>query len=151
MSLAPLPPTPMPAMLRRLFAPRTLRRATKGNATAVAAVAERVRNWRRVRERVFMMSLGILCAHFLRNQRPGQDSWEFRAFSCDNGQLTRYGRGHGASKGNSTLSIGGVDRAAGLWRQCGSVRACWFNGPCGYECGSIRIRQRPDFVLRACQ
>src|SRR5438046_9406971 len=39
MSLAPLPPTPMPAMFNRLFAPSTFRVATNGKDNALAASA----------------------------------------------------------------------------------------------------------------
>src|SRR5438477_4070004 len=57
-SLAPLPPTPMPAMFNRLFAPSTFRRATKGMDSAAVAMTERLTNCRRVRQRDFIMGIG---------------------------------------------------------------------------------------------
>src|SRR2546430_3426439 len=52
-SLEPLPPTPMPAMFNRLFAPSTLRLATKGKDSALVASTVRFTNWRRVIGRIF--------------------------------------------------------------------------------------------------
>src|SRR6266511_2025899 len=64
-SLAPLPPTPMPATLRRLVAPSTLRRATKGKASAALTTAVRFTNWRRVREWGFIKGVDELTPSFI--------------------------------------------------------------------------------------
>src|SRR6266550_8230970 len=71
-SLAPLPPTPMPAMFSRLFAPSTLRRATKGMASAAVVMTVRLTNCRRVNERTFIIGNRIGCLHLLRKHQPGQ-------------------------------------------------------------------------------
>src|SRR5438874_13445245 len=74
MSLAPLPPTPMPAMFNRLFAPSTFRVATNGKDNALAASAVRLTNCRRVRGWDFIVGLTIRWLHLFSNRAVGQDS-----------------------------------------------------------------------------
>src|SRR5947207_5262947 len=117
----------MPAMFKRSFAPRTLRRATKGKAiAAVAAVAERFTNWRRLRSWGFMMSFGIVSAHLLPKRLAGQ---EFARIPCDNAQPTPYARGHGEPDCAPTASMHSIDMAGGLLCYCGRGRPGVFGQP----------------------
>src|SRR5436305_11375309 len=70
MSLAPLPPAPMPPMLRRLLAPRTVRRATKGKARTAPATAVCWMNWRRVMVQDFIIGVGDLVRPIIDETTP---------------------------------------------------------------------------------
>src|SRR5205823_9631257 len=148
MSLAPLPPTPMPAMFNRLFAPRTLRLATNGKDNALTASAVRFTNWWRVRGWDFIRGVTIRCRHLFSNRAAGQGFTKeiLKHSRCDNCQFTSYAPRHGEARGSPVVWVGTIDFASFL--QCQWCRA---TGRRAYEPGRdkrrrnpVRIRERTD-------
>src|SRR5690348_1275500 len=118
-SLAPLPPTPMLAMLRRLFAPSTFRLATKGKDKAAAVIEACSMNRRRVRGVVFIMNGGGLIPPFIlesgrrsRIRRP----LHLKRSGCDKGQMTSYAFGCGGTDDETLAATGGIDMARAIQR-----------------------------------
>src|SRR5438309_11932867 len=148
MSLAPLPPTPMPAMFNRLFAPSTFRVATNGKDNALKATAVCLINCRRVRGYGFIMGVTIRRLHLFSNRAAGQGFTKeiLKHSRCDNCQFTSYAPRHGEARGSSAVWVGNIDFARCLqcqWCRATDCRAC---EPGRDECrrNPVRIRERTD-------
>src|SRR2546430_2939216 len=148
MSLAPLPPTPIPAMFNRLFAPRTFRVATNGKDNALTATAVCLTNCRRVRGWDFIMGVTIRCRHLFSNRAAGQGFTKeiLKHSRCDTDQFTSHVLLHEEADERSLVLAGNVDVARCLqcqWCRAAGCRAC---EPGRDECrrNPVRIRERTD-------